>query len=77
MSTEPTGPHHAAASLPVIPTPILVSLATGPFLCGMVAAKALTQAMIDIGINSEEIFRGDRLPILPFAKHPEDEAIEG
>jgi hypothetical protein len=77
MPTEPSGPQRPAAPLPVIPTPILVSLATGPFLCGLVVGKALTQAMLDISRSSEEIFRGDRLPILPFAQPLEDEAIEG
>lgn len=53
---------------PKIPLPLLVSLATGPVLCALFAGKALSQTLIDVGVNSEEIFRGDRLPILPFVQ---------
>jgi hypothetical protein len=54
--------------LPAIPLPLLVSLATGPVLCALFAGKAVSQTLIEVGLNSEEIFRGDRLPILPFVQ---------
>lgn len=43
---------------------LLLSLATGPLLVGLVGQKLLSQALQEWGALSEEIFRGDRLPIL-------------
>jgi hypothetical protein len=67
MPTD-TIPTPQNSPLPVIPTPLLVSLATPPVLCALVAGRALTRAIIDLGLSSEEVFRGDRLPVLPFLK---------
>ncbi len=67
MPTDST-PGSQRRIFPEIPSPLLVSLATGPVLCALFAGKALSQALIDVGLNSEEIFRGDRLPILPFVQ---------
>ncbi|NJO40900.1 MAG: hypothetical protein HC769_07900 [Cyanobacteria bacterium CRU_2_1] len=47
-----------------IPTEILLSLGSAPMLLVLIGSKALTEMMRDIGQASEEIFRGDRLPIL-------------
>lgn len=56
--------------------PIWVSLATSPFLIGVLTARSLTQALIELGKASEEVFRGDRLPILNFPdpQDPEQES---
>ncbi len=43
---------------------ILLSLATSPFLLLAIASEALTSNLIAIGQVCEELFRGDRLPIL-------------
>ncbi|MGK7873871.1 MAG: hypothetical protein AB4426_11330 [Xenococcaceae cyanobacterium] len=43
---------------------ILLSLATTPFILGMLAVQSLAQTLIEVGQASEEVFRGDRLPIL-------------
>ncbi|MDY6784620.1 MAG: hypothetical protein SW833_19095 [Cyanobacteriota bacterium] len=45
---------------------ILLSLATIPVLFGMVAMRSLGIRLQDISQASEEIFRGDRLPLLHF-----------
>lgn len=45
---------------------LLLSLATVPFILSLSAIEHLTQTLIEIGETSEEIFRGDRLPILNF-----------
>lgn len=42
----------------------LLSLATGPVLLGLVGAKVLSETWRQIGAMGEEIFRGDRLPLL-------------
>jgi hypothetical protein len=44
----------------------LVSLATPPLLIAALGTKALHDFMLNLSTNSEEIFRGDRLPILHF-----------
>ena len=43
-----------------------LSLSTAPVLLGILSEKALTQWLQTAGEASEEILRGDRLPILPF-----------
>lgn len=50
-----------------------VSLMTGPFLVSLVSAKLLSDWMQQVGFASEELFRGDRLPVLnmmPPDAHP-------
>ncbi|HEY9615757.1 MAG TPA: hypothetical protein V6C64_02880 [Microcoleaceae cyanobacterium] len=43
-----------------------LSLATVPILLGVLGGRAIAQAMQEVGQLSEEIFRGDRLPLLTF-----------
>ncbi|MCL2929035.1 MAG: hypothetical protein O4861_01485 [Trichodesmium sp. St16_bin4-tuft] len=65
---------------PTITTPswkisseLVLSLATGPVLLGLLGNKAINELLLEIGLYSEEIFRGDRLPILKFPqKNPLD-----
>jgi hypothetical protein len=45
---------------------LLVSLVTGPFLLGVVGSYLVMELLQGLGEMSEEIFRGDRLPILDF-----------
>jgi hypothetical protein len=45
---------------------LLLGLATVPMLAGLVVGKALLGALREVGTMSEEIFRGDRLPLLNF-----------
>jgi hypothetical protein len=49
-----------------IPSEVLLQLGTGSLLLGLVGGKAVAQAARAIGQASEELFRGDRLPVLPF-----------
>ncbi len=55
-------------SLP-IPTDLLVSLASAPLLTTLVAGHAVARSLIQLGISSEELFRGDRMPTLPLLQH--------
>lgn len=43
---------------------ILVGLAVVPILMGMVGVRAIVDGLQELGSLSEEIFRGDRLPVL-------------
>ncbi|WP_333256260.1 hypothetical protein [Microcoleus sp. S13_C5] len=52
-------------NLPV-PSDILLSLVALPMLGGLVVAKAAAEFVASIGVESEEVFRGSRLPVLNF-----------
>ncbi|NJL84053.1 MAG: hypothetical protein HC890_16050 [Chloroflexaceae bacterium] len=56
------------------PLPLILSLATAPFLLGLLALESLLQAANDLGDSSEEIFRGDRLPVLHIPTPPRQSA---
>lgn len=45
---------------------ILLSLVALPLLGGLLAAKAAAEFVGTIGVESEEVFRGSRLPVLNF-----------
>lgn len=43
---------------------VLVSVATVPMLIALVGSKVLAEVVQSLGLASEEVFRGDRLPVL-------------
>lgn len=49
-------------------TDLLISLLTPPLLVGLMGARALMDALQHMGLASEEVFRGERLPTLTM--HP-------
>lgn len=55
----------SSPNLPV-PSDILLSLVALPMLGGLVVAKAAAEFVASIGVESEEVFRGSRLPVLNF-----------
>lgn len=56
---------------------LLLSLATAPLLAGLWGARTLSAIARDLGETSEELFRGDRLPVLNLpADLPEGEPAE-
>jgi hypothetical protein len=50
----------------LIPVQLLISIATVPTLAAIVGLQAGLKQIQNLANNSEEIFRGDRLPLLPF-----------
>jgi hypothetical protein len=54
-----------------MPIKILLSLSTAPLLLLLIGSKALAQLMQDMGQTSEEVFRGDRLPVLKISTKQE------
>jgi hypothetical protein len=54
-----------------VPSDILLSLVTLPMLGGLVAAGAAAEFVASIGVESEEVFRGSRLPVLNFPQSQE------
>jgi hypothetical protein len=61
---------HNSPKLPV-PSDILLSLVTLPMLGGLVAVGAAAEFVASISIESEEVFRGSRLPVLNFPQSQE------
>ncbi|GAB4381348.1 MAG: hypothetical protein Kow00121_39680 [Elainellaceae cyanobacterium] len=51
------------------PTQILLSFSTAPLLLLLIGSKVLASFMKDMGQTTEEVFRGDRLPILKISHH--------
>jgi hypothetical protein len=45
---------------------VCLSFVTFPILVGLGLSRPLTEGIIELGRLSEEVFRGDRLLILPF-----------
>jgi hypothetical protein len=43
---------------------VLLSVLTGPFLLTIITVESLVNSLIEVGQASEEVFRGERLPIL-------------
>jgi hypothetical protein len=67
LSMQPTNDHPAKSPDPIVfPQDWLVSLATTPLLLAGLATKVVHDLMLNLSTNSEEILRGDRLPILHF-----------
>ena len=61
---------HNSPKLPV-PSDILLSLVTLPMLGCLVVAGAAAEFVASISIESEEVFRGSRLPVLNFPQSQE------
>lgn len=51
----------------IIDPEILVGLAVVPVLVSMVGVRAIVDGLQKLGSLSEEIFRGDQLPVLDFS----------
>ncbi|MBD2048521.1 hypothetical protein H6F78_23485 [Coleofasciculus sp. FACHB-64] len=65
MQTLPNKKQPSTAENATSATPeIWLSLATVPMLLGVLGIKAVSEFLCAIGQNSEEVFRGDRLPVL-------------
>lgn len=68
-STHPPAAAQTSTSQPAVDssTRLLelgLSLATAPVLLCLIAARAFSDKLHDLGQMSEEVFRGDRLPVL-------------
>lgn len=64
--SSPSAPH----SLP--PSQWLLSALTPPLLGSLVVGDALLARLVELGQMSEELFRGDRLPLLPVPSPSQD-----
>ena len=57
-----------------IPTDVLLQVCTGAVIGVVVGGKALEETLLAIGQASEEVFRGDRLPVLKFPAETESDS---
>lgn len=57
---------------------LLLSCATVPAIAGLISWRALGELSQQVGLASEELFRGDRLPNLPLTPpaNPQAEASD-
>lgn len=74
MNSHPS-PAQTAASSPLHLSDLLLGAATVPLLLGLVAGRILAKTIQEAGLLSEEVFRGDRLPILATPIQPSDSSI--
>lgn len=58
--------NHSDRPLSISQSFLLLSLTSLPALLGLITVQFLLQWLESVGIASEEIFRGDRLPVLHF-----------
>jgi hypothetical protein len=65
MTTNMSG--SSASSRAVISPSLLVSIAATPWLSAIVSIRAASSFLEQLGLASEEMFRGDRLPVLHFS----------
>ncbi len=56
----------SSQQIPKIEPSLLVSLVVTPWLLTVVVVRATQEILEQVGLASEEIFRGDRLPVLHF-----------
>jgi hypothetical protein len=64
-ATPAHNPNRRAASTQTsLPVEVAIALTTAPLLIVLVGTKVLSNTMQDLGRWSEELFRGDRLPLL-------------
>ncbi|NER81686.1 MAG: hypothetical protein F6K42_19420 [Leptolyngbya sp. SIO1D8] len=49
---------------------LVLSLVTGTFLLGLIGVRAVSEGLTQLGLASEEYFRGERLPILQTDPEP-------
>ncbi|MGL5081983.1 MAG: hypothetical protein ACRC8A_10910 [Microcoleaceae cyanobacterium] len=69
MQSSPDPFSESQASHPAsgkISSNLLLGMATAPVICFLTGGKLLGELLIGISQSSEEIFRGDRLPLLHF-----------
>jgi hypothetical protein len=70
-SSQPLSDAGVNMVLFTIPRSFLLQVGTASILLLLLAEKATVETLQTIGEASEELFRGDRLPILDFPDHDE------
>ncbi|MEM1311411.1 MAG: hypothetical protein AAF892_06725 [Cyanobacteria bacterium P01_D01_bin.71] len=80
MATEPKDSQQSPAISPPVNSSgasnMVISFLTGSLLVTLMACRTLADALTQVGIASEEVFRGERLPNLQTAPSPEDGQVD-
>ncbi|WP_199248064.1 hypothetical protein [[Phormidium] sp. ETS-05] len=63
-------PDFSAPPPPLIPGAVSVAFLTCPMLLALVAGSGVATFVASVGVKSEDLFLGDRLPPLPFPDAP-------
>jgi hypothetical protein len=72
MQSPPTDqPQPKNAGSIAFPQDWLLSFATTPLLIAVLGTKAVHEMLLNFSSSSEEVFRGDRLPVLHFPQSDE------
>jgi hypothetical protein len=74
--TAHRSPAASSNSLNFLDPDVALSLVTVPVLGAIVAGSAIANAVQTVGVLSEEIFRGDRLPVLDLGNQTEPDHSE-
>lgn len=74
IKTNPSKTQEVKVLFFSIPSEILLQLGAGGMLAALVGGKAVAETLQAIGEASEEIFRGDRLPVLKFPVETQSES---
>jgi hypothetical protein len=72
VTQNPSGHPESNLFFCIIPSTMLLQIGTASILLLLLAEKASAQAIIALGEASEELFRGDRLPLLEFPADPQE-----
>ncbi len=71
MQSPSDQPQPKNADRVAFPQDWLLSFATTPLLIAVLGTKALHDMILNFSSSSEEVFRGDRLRVLPFPQSEE------
>ncbi|MGC9528182.1 MAG: hypothetical protein ACP5D7_21820 [Limnospira sp.] len=72
--SDPSPPSAASESAPTLPSDWLLGLAAVPFVAAMAGGRLVRDVALGLSQSSEEVFRGDRLPVLHFPQTPPDDS---
>jgi hypothetical protein len=76
MTTNLSGSSGSRSSSRAVVAPsLLVSIAATPWLAAILSVQAASGFLEQLGVASEEMFRGDRLPVLHFPDLLDDATV--
>jgi hypothetical protein len=67
---DPSPTPNTSEPSPTLPSDWLLGLAAVPFVGAMAGGRLIRDVVLGLSQSSEEVFRGDRLPVLHFPQTP-------
>jgi hypothetical protein len=68
MQSNHSSVSHAATPLQKLAIELVTGVGASSLVATLIVGKSLVKTIQDVGVLSEELFRGDRLPVLNFPK---------